>query len=1045
MKPLSGNREMLAKGVYERLVDQELEDLLAAHPTLIPIFAKLEEEAQPRVLSQFIAQILQQALPAVKSGSRQQLVNRLIEVLAATDGLEYTRRRRLLERPEFLKEISDSSSRSALPQPETSLSISSLLTGAGDDPPLERELRSEMLTADRVDILVSFIKWSGLTLLMPALEDLEARSIPVRILTTSYMGASDPEAVEWLAARAGFSVKVSYDTDRTRLHAKAYHFIRNTGFSTAYIGSANMSRPAMTSGLEWTVKVTAQDMPHILDRFEAEFETYWCRDEFTPYSADSPNQLREAIASARGKDRGNSPRPFFDLKPHSFQERILEALYAERDAGSNKNLVVAATGTGKTMVAAFDYERFRGANSSAARMLFVAHRKEILHQARASFQAVLRDYNFGELLVDGIVPSRWDHVFASVQSLVRHAPWESHGQNHFDFIIIDEAHHGAASSYRPIFDSLRPRLLLGLTATPERMDGTSILPDFNNRFAAEIRLPEALDEKLLCPFHYFGVTDPVSVADERFWRDGRYDTAALENVYTGDDIRAQSRVNAIFQAINRYCPAAEQIRAVGFCAGVRHAEYMAQRFRDQGYRAEAVLSSTSRELRDNYVADFRSGEIQFLFTVDVFSEGIDIPEINLVLFLRPTESLTIFLQQLGRGLRHAPEKDCLVVLDFVGQVHRKYRIDRKLSALLRVQRRRIDQEIERDFPNLPPGCSIQLERVARDHVLENIRSTLGNLKTFVPEAIRTFESETGKPLQLGNFLNETGISPLNLLKSKSWSEWKDLAAGTRTVHDPDLADSRKAMRRLALRTDLNFLRKLRSAITSEVAEPPARYGLRDEEAAAMHYLFWGKPGKDVGATSFQDSLTRFLRNRASASDIAELVDWRLGNHPFPIREAQLPYPCSLRLHAAYGYREITAAFGKATIESSGPTGVGVIHVEELKTYLHFVTFRKEEKDFAPTTRYKDYPITPSRLHWESQVVTTRMSATGQNYQLFRERGYTILFFARLQKRIEGETAPFIFLGPAGNLLSFESDRPIRTVWELKHPMPAELFEEARAA
>ena len=304
------------------------------------------------------------------------------------------------------------------------------------------------MTADRVDILVSFVKFAGLRLLRPAFENLVERRVPVRIITTSYMGASDPEAVEWLAAQPGFSVRVSYDTQRTRLHAKAYHFVRTSGFSTAYIGSANMSRSAMTSGLEWTVKVTAQDMPHILARFAAEFEGYWAKEEFIPFDSSQAGRFREAIAFAHRSSQGEGPRFFADIRPHPFQERILDALAAERQAGSVRNLVVAATGTGKTVMAAFDYARFQREHSGAPRLLFAAHRKEILSQARDCFRTVLRDQNFGGLLVAGNDPGEWNHVFASVQSLNNRQPWNHLRADHFDYVVIDEAHHGVAGSYR---------------------------------------------------------------------------------------------------------------------------------------------------------------------------------------------------------------------------------------------------------------------------------------------------------------------------------------------------------------------------------------------------------------------------------------------------------------------------------------------------------------------------------------------------------------------------------------------------------------------
>lgn len=1033
-------RKTLPTGLYETLLDEELQALIDENPDLIPTLELIDDEASPHTYSQFIGQVIKQALKITKKENRRILINRLIELLSAQDGLEYTQRKCLLERPKsLLREVKNNLHTESLIVPSTPMSVSSLLTGAGDDPQLEHELRAEMMSADRVDILVSFIKWSGLRLLIPAFEDLVRRKITVRIITTSYMGASDAEAVEWLARQPGFSVQVSYDTARTRLHAKAYHFIRKSGFSSAYIGSANMSAPAMTSGVEWTVKVTEQDMPHVLERFAAEFETYWAKDEFEAYSESQSQRFRDALEYGRGGSEVTSTRFFAEIKPHPYQQRILEALDAARESGSMRNLVVAATGTGKTVIAAFDFARFLKAQKGDAKLLFVVHRKEILQQARDCFRAVLRDPNFGELLVDGHVPNRWDCVFASVQSLRNRQPWANLGAEHFQFVIVDEAHHGRAESYRSIFDELRPQVLLGLTATPERMDGSSILPDFDDVFAAEIRLPEALQEKLLCPFHYFGVTDTVDTSSESFWSNGKYDQKALENVYTGDDFRALQRLDVILASLARYQPDISSTKAVGFCAGVSHAKYMAQKFQEKGFKAEVVLGETDSQVRAQRVADFRKGKITFLFVVDVFSEGIDIPEINLVLFLRPTESITVFLQQLGRGLRHAPEKDCLTVLDFVGQSHRKYRLDQKFGALLRSTRRRIDREIECDFPNLPPGCSIQLERVAREYVLKNIAESLGNLNLFIPEAIRTFESETNLLLTFTNFINSTGLSPLEVLNNHTWSEWKSRAAGTTAVSDPDLKAARSSLKRICLRTDPEMLDSMITLSESMVAEEPSYYGFTDEQAAALHYLIWGRKGEKVGVTSYRESFEKWLRNERSVKDMIEVVQWRKSHHRYSTKKIAGP----LRLHAAYGTAEIKAAFGLANLQRSGAAGVGVIPVHSQKIYIHLVTFRKEERDFAPTTRYKDYLIRSNILHWESQAATTQDSITGQNYINFIARGYKVLFFARLEKREFQETSPFIYLGPAAELISYEGNRPISMVWRLEFDAPAELFEMAR--
>lgn len=1026
----------LNPGIYERPIDQELEELLACRPELVATLRKIDDEATPHLYTQFVAQLVHQALRIQQPEARITLINRLIQLLSDTEGLDFLRRKQLLHKEKsLLIEIGEGNQNS--PRPSTPLYTSSLHTGQNLDPPLEHEIRAEMETADRVEILVSFIKWSGLRLLLPAFESLERRGIPVRIISTSYLGASDPAALEWLAKRPNVSIRVSYNSEATRLHAKAYHFMRRTGFSSAYIGSANMSQSAMTSGLEWTMKVTEQDMSHVLERFRAEFATYWESPEFECYAEESFDRFRAAIAQHRQPDKRSTGSSFFaELHPKPFQKRILEALVAARSRGVNRNLVVSATGTGKTVVAALDYRERCVNEQTSPSLLFVAHRKEILEQALGCFRTALRDQNFGELLVGGQQPSNWRHVFASIQSFNRHKPWQDLGPKYFKHIIVDEAHHGKAESYRPLFECLEAEILLGLTATPERMDGKSLLPDFGGELTAEIRLPEALEEKLLCPFHYFGITDSIDLSSDRFWKNGRYDQNELDDILTGDHLEARQRIDVIFRSLNRYHPEFHLARAVGFCASKKHARYMANSFTKAGFSASTILGDTSQEVRTQLMAEFRSGKINFLFTVDVLSEGIDVPEIDLVLFLRPTESLTVFLQQLGRGLRHAPHKECLTVLDFVGQTHRNYRLETKFSALLSRRRQRLDLEIEQDFPHLAPGCSIHFERVARERVLAKIKRVLSKLNTFVPEVIKTWEQSVTKPLTFSNFLSETGLSPVEILKRKTWSEWKGLAGVTNPPADPDLTQGRKALARLALRTDPTLLRHIANLDSPDRAPD-------EKEGTAIHYVLWGGNSKKTGLESLEQSRRKWLRNRHLVEDAKEIIDWRRRHTPHLLRECPLPYQHSLKIHATYGSSEIKAAFGLTTLKKSGPAGQGVLHVPDKKTYLHLVTFRKEEEDFAPTTRYQDYPISPTLLHWQSQSTISQETPTGQNYLHFQKRNYTILFFARLEKKIDGETAPFLFLGPAKSLHSAEGNRPISFVWELEHAIPAALYEEAR--
>ena len=678
-----------------------------------------------------------------------------------------------------------------------------------------------------------------------------------------------------------------------------------------------------------------------------------------------------------------------------------------------------------------------------ARLLFLAHRQEILEQAIGTFRNVLRDNNFGELLVGRYEATRVDHLFCSIGMLPSRKLWEQVGSRFYDYIVIDEAHHGTADSYRSIFDNFLPQILLGLTATPERMDGKSVAADFGNRFAAEIRLPEALAEKLLCPFHYFGVADPVALDQDRFWRNGRYDPVALENVYTGSHMLARQRLETILSTLNRYEPDLSQVKGIGFCVTIHHAEFMAKMFNDRGIPSAALVSGTSNQQRISLLEDFKSGKLTFLFTVDVFNEGLDVPELNTVLFLRPTESLTVFLQQLGRGLRHAPGKDCLTVLDFVGQAHRRYRIDSKLKALLPKHRFAIDREVELDFPHLPPGCSIQFDRLSRQYVIDNIRENLRNLAVQIPERLQTFTNETGKPLTFGNFVDYHDYEPEALLIKDTWTGWKARALMSPQPEDPDLEHLRKGLVRACSVNGPNEIALLKQVVgklrESDVTMAVSTSG---NSAMAMHYRLWGESGKHLQIDSIRESFRRVAQNPSILSDFEEILEWCADKTQADGRTPELPFPCKLELHAQYGIRDIQAVFGKATLSSPGQTGIGVIHFKEIKAYALLVTFQKTEREFSPSTMYADYPISRELMHWESQSNTAQKSEAGQNLISHADRGYTILIFARDVKKRNGCTVPFTFLGPA-DIVSYESERPIRVVWKLKYTMPVQMFEDNR--
>ena len=1032
----------LKPGLYEVVLSERLKRLLAELGDNRASIVDLEDAEAPAMLSNHLGEAIRKALEVEEDPTkRAEIVNKVLGILeelnpelgAAQEVVGANSEKSVLEAV-----LREGETRAPV-RPSTSLSKSCLFTGAAGRPQMANELVSEMMSADRVDILVSFIKRSGVTLLLRGFEALRDRNVPVRIITTCYMGASDPEAVETLRSKfPNVEIKVSYDTRHTRLHAKAYYFHRETGFSTAYVGSSNMSNPAMSEGLEWNIKATRADSAHILKAFEAEFEGYWNNDAFEPYRAESKDKFRSAIAEGRNESIDAGPSVFFDITPHPYQARILEALQVERKShNSFHNLIVAATGTGKTIIAALDYKKYCEANENRRpRLLFLAHRDQILDQSLATLRNALKEPNFGARMGGrhGIPPVK-DHLFCNIQTARTQEIWKELGRDFYDYIVVDEAHHAPASSYKGIFEGFSPKILLGLTATPERMDGESILPYFGNRIAAELRLPEALEEKLLCPFQYFGVSDPVSVADDRFWQAGKYNINALERVYVDDAAQADSRVHTIINALYRYqLGELHNTKGIGFCVSIKHATFMAAEFAKKGIPSVAVTSETDDNTRGRAIRDLKAGEVKFLFTVDLFNEGVDVPEINTVLLLRPTDSLTVFLQQLGRGLRHAPKKDYLQVLDFVAQMHKRYRVDRKFAALLPGTRYNLEKEIEHGFPRVPPGCSIHLEKQAMEAVIKNIKAAYSNLRNYIPETIQTFEQDTGKELTLTNYLDAYAIEPERMFKDRTWTQWKAAAGVVPTPTDPDLKILAQAVARTCQITAPGYLgaiSKLPTTGMSMVAENPPM-------SSMLYSMIWGERGEIRGFNTIQEAFERLNHNPSILSDLQEVSGYQIGT---TMCLGEKPYPIPLELHGHYTNNEIQAAFGRNTFLTATMRGSGVIPLSN-RRYALLITFNKSEKDFSATTMYKDYPINLTRIHWESQADTKQDTPTGQNLIYHAEKGYEIYLFVRLDKRNGQLTAPFQFLGRAKRV-TYEGECPISMVWDLEHPMPAELLEAKR--
>ena len=548
--------------------------------------------------------------------------------------------------------------------------------------------------------------------------------------------------------------------------------MRDTSFHTGYIGSSNLSHSALTSGLEWNLKITSQEIPHIIEKSLSTFETYWESPDFECFDGNtkSKERLNVALQTARGSFEGNIPSFYFDIRPHSHQKNILEKLEVERELHKRyRNLVVAATGTGKTIISAFDFARFYN-ESPEAKFLFLAHREEILKQARSAYRGVLKNSQFGELLVGNHKPQKFNHLFASIQSFNNQLSSLNLTRDYFDYIVIDEVHHITANSYRPILEHFKPTILIGLTATPERHDGADILKDFCNVIAAEIRLPEAINQRHLSPFQYFAIDDETDLT-KISWSRGRYDVAELTNLYTLNDQRAIR----ILQSLNEIITDITQMRALAFCVGKEHANYMAQKFALSNIPCGVLTSDNAKE-RDIQLQRLKSKEINVLFVVDIFNEGVDIPELDTLLFLRPTESLTIFLQQLGRGLRLTEGKECCTILDFVGNSRPEYDFSHKFRALVGKTNQAISKEVKQGFPHLPLGCRIELQEKTQQTILRNISQATLN-KNKLLSLISNYPHVTDLPLNLTNFLKiypDVSLEDIYKIKVGKFGGWHAL-------------------------------------------------------------------------------------------------------------------------------------------------------------------------------------------------------------------------------------------------------------------------------
>ena len=1035
-------------GLYETLMTGRVADRLLQRQDLATQFGRVEDAESPEVLSRHIAEASRRALLAVSPELRLAVVNKILESLPQEELVAGTVAEQLLSIGLAGDPVHNP--RRSLLRPSTALSDSALLTNAKDEPSLGAELQAELESADQVDLLCAFVRWQGIRVLEKALTLLHSRNVPFRVITTTYIGATERRALDELVKRFGARVHVNYETQSTRLHAKAWLFRRNSGFNTAYVGSSNLSHSALVDGLEWNVRLSQVTAPNLLRKFEATFDSYWHDSSFEPYD---PTRDRErldlALKSGASYESGSSEIEIsgLEVRPRGYQQEMLEALDAERELHNiHKNLLIAATGTGKTVVAALDYRNLAARAGGQPRLLFVAHRKEILQQSLRTYREVMMDGAFGELYVDGEKPEQWTHVFASVQSLTAFGI-DDIDQSRFDVVVIDEFHHAEAPSYRKLIDHLNPRELLGLTATPERSDGVNVTTEFfGGRAAAELRLWDALDAQILVPFHYFGIADGVDLSDVQ-WKRGTYDPTQLDALYSGNTLRAGKIIRALQDKVTDV----HRMKALGFCVSVAHAEFMNRVFNDANIPSALVTGATSSAARTDILRRLRAGELKAVFAVDVFNEGLDIPQVDTIMMLRPTQSATIFLQQLGRGLRKSHGKSVLTVLDFIGQQRKEFRFDARYRAVTGIGRAALVQQIQDGFPSLPAGSQIVLDRVVQDEVLRNVKSQLNmTVKQMAADVRSHAGTRTSTTYRLRDYLPEAERGLRDIYHRATWTELVRMS-GIGTATHPILVRPKEEIDLLGRMSALIHVNdpERADAYTRLVAADGPRYNQltdRDQRYARMLVsTLWRDGG---GFDSYSEALDRLREFRDVAAEIAEIV------HISSDSARQLPQPLGaplsempLRTHATYRREEILAAFDWADLESGRHPGhhrEGVAWSEKFQTDILLVTLHKSERRFSPNTMYKDFALNEALFHWETQNNTAVGSPVGRRYLDRAASGSNVVLFTRnADKDGDGFIGTYTCLGTV-DYQTHSGSKPIAITWKLHRPMPSEVLTSASA-
>ena len=613
-------------------------------------------------------------------------------------------------------------------------------------------LVKELNSCDKFIFSVAFITMSGLTPILETLKDLEARGINGKILTTDYLNFSDPRALKKLLEFKNLDVGVF---TQENFHTKGYIFKKEDKY-TLIVGSSNLTQTALASNKEWNIRVTSLENGELIQETLNEFNLMWDKADVLTEDWISEYELVYKAQKNITKMQKVSKVKSKKLTPNSMQIEAVRSLDKLRKEKKEKALLISATGTGKTYLSAFDVQ-----NAKPKKLLFLVHREQILKQAMNSFKAVLGHEISMGLLSGNKKETDSDYLFSTIQMMSKDDVHTKFTPDHFDYIIIDETHKAGSSSYLKLMKYFKPKFLLGMTATPERTDGFNIYELFDYNIAYEIRLQQAMEEDLLCPFHYFGITDLM------------VDGKLIDDTTDFSKLISDARVDNIINKINFYGYSGDRVKGLIFCSRKDEAKELSVLFNKRGYQTVALCGDASPEQREEAISmleqDNREGGLDYIFTVDIFNEGVDIPAVNQVVMLRPTESSIVFVQQLGRGLRKSPDKEFVVIIDFIGNYKKNFLIPIALSGDRTYNKDTIRKYVA-EGNRVIPGCStVNFDKISKERIYESINNTKFTNLMLLKEEYANLKNKLGRIPMLLDFYKNGAIDPLIIVDYSSSS------------------------------------------------------------------------------------------------------------------------------------------------------------------------------------------------------------------------------------------------------------------------------------